>query len=187
MLKRQEFTGWGRVFSCVAGKSSRHHSPTILFVFSSFVFSWRIMPEPFTKINCSRILFYLQGTCSAVRTTCSSYTEYIMQLIPTCHILGALRTQQTENIFLFVFSFFLDNKCKRSDMHLQLQVVIYWLMDKCSKTFLLEHWILKLLRIFSLVIGHNVVVMATSNNQIARMICLKAVTVVSIEKSTCDF
>lgn len=34
-----------------------------------------------------------------------------MQLIPTCHILGALRTQQTEIIFLFVFSFFLDNKC----------------------------------------------------------------------------
>lgn len=79
------------------------------FLFFFFGFLLRYVPETFTKINYSRVLFYLQGTCSAVRTTCSSYTKNIMQLIPTCHILGALGTQQTENIFFVCF--FLDDKC----------------------------------------------------------------------------
>lgn len=93
------------------GISFIYHSVCLLQLFfcCCLFFSWRNVPETFTKINYSRVLFYLQGTCSAVRTTCSSYTDNMMQLIPTCHILSALGIQQTENFFfLFLFSFFLD-------------------------------------------------------------------------------
>lgn len=85
--------------------------PLLSLVSFSLFCDFEIRTRDFANSQLQQGLFNVQGTCSAVSTTCSSYTENIMQLIPSCHILSASGTQQTENSLLFLFSSFLDDKC----------------------------------------------------------------------------